>query len=561
MHNYQRSIAAAAVGAFVLAAAWIPATRASADAPSYYEPPKFKVQIKPNYPESARAAHETGTVFVKVLVGADGKPKQIMIAKSSGHKDLDAEVLRVAKLSTYYPASRDDKPTVAFYDFSYSFTLAGLSENAAAMNQNSKMLAQNPKDVGARLGLIEADITKKEYNQAESLADEGIKLMPNEARLWSARGAAYYSDGSDNDNNRISSDAATAKLKIAVDSYERAAQLDPKSVTAGVTSAAYAEYAFHLWAAQQYADCLPYAGKAVQQSPKNWQYIMLKGDCETGQQDYKAAIADYQTAISLDDKKNSQLSSRLVASLGSAQLSSGDEAGGLQSINQAERIDPKAPYAYQYLASYYITKSPPNLNAALTPLIQLSQVQPQNVQAQINIGDIYVRQKNYTAAQGAYNKAIQTDPKSADAQFGLAELAAAQGNVGSIDAPLNKAVALAPGSAALYNSNISQLLISASTPKQDLYTDAQRYADAATKADPNYGWGWYTLGIAYADAGKKDQANSALRKAFDLFKAKNDKGGMDATNQQFMALNGKDNSLITGAGRNERTNQPGGTGP
>jgi len=560
MHNYQRSIAAA-VGAFVLVAAWLPTSRASADAPSYYEPPKFKIQIKPNYPESARVAHETGTVFVKVLVGADGKQKQIVIAKSSGHKDLDDEVLRVAKLSTYYPATRDGKATVAFYDFSYSFTLAGLSETAAAQSENSKKLAENPKDVGARLGLIEADITKKDYTHAESLADQGIALMPNDARIWSARGAAYYSDGSDNDNNRLSNEAATAKLKISVDSYEKATQLDPKSVTASITSAAYAEYAFHLWAGQQSTACLPFAQKAVQQSPKNWQYIMLKGDCETGTQDYKAAIADYQTAISLDDKKNAQLSSRLVASLANAQLLSGDEAGGLQSINQAERIDPKAPYAYQYQASYYITKNPPNLNAALNPLLQLAQVQPQNVQAQINIGDIYVRQKNYAAAQGAYNKAIQIDPKSADAQFGLAELSAAQGDIKSINAPLGKAIALSPDSAALYNANISGLLLQSSTAKVDLTPDALTYADAATKADPNYGWGWYYLGVSYGDQQKKDQANSALRKAFDVFKAKNDQAGMDATNSQFISLNGKDNSLITGSGRNERTNQPGTSGP
>ena len=159
MHNYQRSIVAT-VGALVLAAAWIPAQQASAATPSYYAPPKFKIQIKPNYPESARAARETGTVVVKVLVATNGSIKQVSIGKSSGHKDLDAEVLRVAKLSSYYPATRDGKATTAFYDFSYSFTLAGLSENAAAQSASAQKLAQNPKDVAARLALVEANITK-----------------------------------------------------------------------------------------------------------------------------------------------------------------------------------------------------------------------------------------------------------------------------------------------------------------------------------------------------------------------------------------------------------------
>ena len=554
MHTYQRSTIAA-VAALMLAAAWTHATKAAADAPSYYEPPKFKMQVKPNYPESARAAHETGTVFVKVLVEANGTAKQVMIAKSSGHKDLDDEVLRVAKASTYYPAVRDGKPTLAFYDFSYSFTLAGLAETAAAQSANSQALTSNPKNVSARMGLIEADINKREYAKAESTADQGVKLLPSDARLWSARGAAYYSDASDNDNNRISSSEATAKAKIAAESYEQALKLDPKSATQSVAAAAYALYGFHLWAGQSYADCLPYADKALALSPKNFQYLMLKADCQSGQGDYKSAIANYQSAVSMDDKKNSQVTSRLYASLGLAQLNSGDESGGMQSMMQAEKIDPKAPYAYQNTATFYITKNPPNYNAALTPLIQLTQVQPNNVQAQINIGDIYVRQKNYKAAQTYYAKALQLDPKNADAQFGMAEIAAAQGDTHSIDDPLNKAIALSPGSASLYNTTIAQLLIGASSSSGDRLGDAARYADAATKADANNAWGWYTLGIVYADQQKKDQANSALRKAFDLFKAKNDQNGMQATNQQFMTLNGKDNSLITGSGRSQNTNQ------
>jgi len=51
-----------------------------------------------------------------------------------------------------------------------------------------------------------------------------------------------------------------------------------------------------------------------------------------------------------------------------------------------------------------------------------------------------------------------------------------------------------------------------------------------------------------------------LRKDFDLFKAKNDQNGMQVVNKAYTDLNGKDNSLMTGAGRNEKTNQPGSSG-
>jgi len=548
MQNVARTIAAV-FGVLVLVAALAPAARA--DAPSYFYPPKFKVQIKPNYPDSARAKHETGVVFVKALIAQDGSVKQMMIAKSSGYKDLDDEVLRVAKLSSYSPATRDGKPTTAFYDFSYAFTLTGLSENTAAQNDLTKQLSADPHNVVARLSLIDTALSGNDYAKAESLADEGVQMVPSDPRLWAKRGQAYYADGAANHE--------TTKLKTAVDSYEQASKLKAGVVPPRVVAAAYGDYAFNLMSLQQYSECLPYATKAATLSPSEMQYRMLKGDCEIGL-DPKSpgALADYQAAEKLDDKKNTMITSRLYASLGNALLYSGNTAGGLQALNQAETTDPKAPYAYQYLASYYINQG--LLSSALNPLLQLAQVQPTNAQAQINIGDIYTRQKNFTAAQTAYQKALQISPNNADAAFGLAELPAAQGDVKNIDAPLQKAISLAPANAAAYNSSIAQLLLSQTTDKADHSADAQRYAETATKLDPNYGWGWYSLGIAYADQNKKDQANSALRQAFSLFKAKNDQNAMQTVDKQWTQLNGKDNSLMNGSGVNEKTNQPGSGG-
>jgi TonB family protein len=550
MDNTQRGIAAA-VGALTVALTWLPA--AQADQPTYYEPPKFRIQVKPAYPASARVKHETGTVFVKVLVGADGVAKSITIARSSGHKDLDDEVLRVAKLSRYSPATRDGKATIAFYDFRYKFNLAGLEESIGAQGDLSRRLAADPRNVPARIALIDTQLTLNNYAQAESVADDGVKLLPSDARLWAERGRAYYNDGSANKN--------PAKLKTAADSYDHARKLDSKSVPASVVAAAYAEYAFSEREVGQWSACLPYAANAASLRPTEMKYRMLKADCEEGVDPKSgAALADYQAAQQLDDKKDARVSALLVASTGNAQLNMGNEAAGLSLLNQAQRIDPKAPFSYQYLATYYITKQ--NLNAALNPLLQLVQLQPNDTRARVNIGDIYVRQGNYTAAEAAYTKALTLDPKNADAQLGLAEILAAKGDLKSIDAPLQKAIAMAPGNASVYNSGIAQLLLQKTSDNVDHSADALKYADAATKADANNAMGWYTLGISYADQKKKDQANSALRKAYDLFKARNDQAGMTFVNQAYMNLNGKDSSLMTsGFGKNQPTPQPGSMGP
>jgi hypothetical protein len=56
--------------------------------------------------------------------------------------------------------------------------------------------------------------------------------------------------------------------------------------------------------------------------------------------------------------------------------------------------------------------------------------------------------------------------------------------------------------------------------------------------------------------GKKDQANTALHKAFDLFKAQNNANGMAQVNARYKELTGDNISGYT-PGHSEMTNQAG----
>ena len=64
MRQIQLAVAAILGCAALAAQAAVPA---GAD-PSYFYPPKFHQQVRPIYPDSARAAHETGVVKVKVCL-------------------------------------------------------------------------------------------------------------------------------------------------------------------------------------------------------------------------------------------------------------------------------------------------------------------------------------------------------------------------------------------------------------------------------------------------------------------------------------------------------------
>jgi len=61
----------------------------------------------PRYPRIARRNGEQGTVLLRVLVGADGTPQQVMVQSSSGHVALDHAAVRAVRHWVFYAASRD----------------------------------------------------------------------------------------------------------------------------------------------------------------------------------------------------------------------------------------------------------------------------------------------------------------------------------------------------------------------------------------------------------------------------------------------------------------------
>lgn len=68
----------------------------------------------PAYPRIALQRQWSGTVLLQVLVDVDGRPLDVTIARSSGHRELDeAARLQVLKRWSFQPATRDGTPIQA----------------------------------------------------------------------------------------------------------------------------------------------------------------------------------------------------------------------------------------------------------------------------------------------------------------------------------------------------------------------------------------------------------------------------------------------------------------
>lgn len=78
----------------------------------------------PAYPRDALRRGAEGTVLLQVLVGTDGRPLEVDISESSGHRDLDAAARRhVLARWCFRPAHRDGHPVQAIGLVPIAFSL------------------------------------------------------------------------------------------------------------------------------------------------------------------------------------------------------------------------------------------------------------------------------------------------------------------------------------------------------------------------------------------------------------------------------------------------------
>ncbi len=61
-----------------------------ADIPVELETIDYLERVEPRYPPAARRARAQGTVFLRVIIGTDGRPREVRVEKTSGHALLDA---------------------------------------------------------------------------------------------------------------------------------------------------------------------------------------------------------------------------------------------------------------------------------------------------------------------------------------------------------------------------------------------------------------------------------------------------------------------------------------
>ena len=78
---------------------------------------------KPPYPTLSRRLGEVGQVRLRVLVGPDGRPQQVRLQRSSGHRRLDDAAIDGVRGWRFKPRLRDGAPESAWVEQTITFEL------------------------------------------------------------------------------------------------------------------------------------------------------------------------------------------------------------------------------------------------------------------------------------------------------------------------------------------------------------------------------------------------------------------------------------------------------
>ncbi|WP_222564353.1 energy transducer TonB [Novilysobacter antarcticus] len=75
----------------------------------------------PTYPARANLRGESGTVMVEAMIGADGVPTAVRVARRSGSSDLDRAAVEAVRRWRFQPATQDGRPTTGVVNVPVSF--------------------------------------------------------------------------------------------------------------------------------------------------------------------------------------------------------------------------------------------------------------------------------------------------------------------------------------------------------------------------------------------------------------------------------------------------------
>jgi TonB family protein len=85
-------------------------------------PPRITYKVQPEYSEEGRQAHVEGTIILRIVVGADGKPRDFLVQRGLG-LGLDEKAIAAVSAWKFSPGLKDGQPVNVYAQIEVNFRL------------------------------------------------------------------------------------------------------------------------------------------------------------------------------------------------------------------------------------------------------------------------------------------------------------------------------------------------------------------------------------------------------------------------------------------------------
>ena len=370
-----------------------------------------------------------------------------------------------------------------------SSLLALLLHESGKPDEAQKLLegtvAAHPDDLGLKLLLGRLYEERGNTDAVVATLESAAALAPDNAELRKRLAQYLVKLDRKADAERLLRDAVAAK---PADVERRVVLLEFVTQTKG-TPAAIEEVAAMQKALPE-AVKLRFAEAALHRAAKDW----AKAEAV-----YRGVIASQPTG-----PDGVQARVELAALLlGNNQA---DKAEPL--LGEALAASPNETGALKLRALIALAKREPD--PAITDLRAVLREKPEDVTAQLLLGQAHVLKGDLALAQEAYEKAIAAAPTEPAAYLALAELRVRGGDPDGAEALLEKLLAKAPDNAAAQQA-IARIQLS----EQD-WTAAEETAKRIRTARPDHPLGYYLEGLAQQRRGELEASVKSFDKALEL---------------------------------------------
>lgn len=274
-------------------------------------PPHVISTPSPEYSEEARKARLEGTVILSLVVGDDGSPYGIRVAKSLG-MGLDEKAIAAVKQWKFEPGTYQDKKVPVQISVEVSFHLYSRTDPQAKKDELPKTAVTSPQQIENLGASAQAAYNNRNFRLAADLSRQLTQLSPQNRNAWNLLGISLL------ELNQFDEAIAALKKQIDIDprspyaynnlgrvywrqlKFDEAAQQFQAQISINPDDRyAHANLGLVLRDEKKCTEALPELEKALTLTPNNPGLLIAMGECNLDLGNKEKGLDDLNRATTM----------------------------------------------------------------------------------------------------------------------------------------------------------------------------------------------------------------------------------------------------------------------